>query len=456
MPDPRLTILTVGAGDRGGGAAEVGHALTRAYAVRGYRSLSLVGHRRGSDADTMELPDGGKGPGWAHTMLAARDSLVPLLGRMRGAGRLHELLHVVGRPRRIIDRWRGVEDWTLPASWHVLDLVPERPDVVQCHNLHSFRDPLGHFDLRALVPLTRHVPVVLTLHDAWLTTGHCAHPLECERWTTGCGACPDLGLFPAVRRDATATNWRRKREVFAECRFFVASPCKWLMDRVRRSILAPTIIESRVIPNGVDTNVFRPGDRSLARSRLGLPADAAILMFSAPGTLNDSFKDFGTLRQAMHRIGRDMGERRILLLALGAPSETEHVGAVEIRHLPFQEDRSRVADYLRAADMYVHAAHVETFPLAVLEAMATGTPVVATAVGGIPEQVSAETGVLVPAHDAEALGDAVERLLRDADMRHRLGENAAREARDRFGLDRQADAYLDWFREIVAGAGPGP
>jgi hypothetical protein len=57
---------------------------------------------------------------------------------------------------------------------------------------------------------------MLTLHDAWLLSGHCAHSFDCQRWKTGCGECPDLDVYPASPRDATACNWRRKREILAE------------------------------------------------------------------------------------------------------------------------------------------------------------------------------------------------------------------------------------------------
>ena len=51
------------------------------------------------------------------------------------------------------------------------------------------------------------MPVALTLHDEWLLTGHCAYTLGCERWRIGCGRCPDLTIYPAIRRDSTAENF---------------------------------------------------------------------------------------------------------------------------------------------------------------------------------------------------------------------------------------------------------
>ena len=110
------------------------------------------------------------------------------------------------------------------------------PSVIHCHNLHS-----GYFDLRALPWLSRVAPVVLTLHDAWLLSGHCAHSFGCDRWKNGCGACPDLSIPPAIAKDGTAANWKRKRRIFERSQLYVVTPSQWMMDRAQQSILAPAI-----------------------------------------------------------------------------------------------------------------------------------------------------------------------------------------------------------------------
>ena len=125
-----------------------------------------------------------------------------------------------------------------------------------------------------------------------------------------------------------------------------------------------------------------------------------------------------------------------------------------------------MANYFQAADLYVHAAKADTFPNAVLEALACGTPVIATAVGGIPEQVKSSgdsdiamsnwqsfgvdeaTGVLVKPADTEAMACAIERLLKNGNLRCRLAENAANDARQRFDQKREVMEYLDWYQEI--------
>src|SRR5262249_38731490 len=145
----------------------------------------------------------------------------------------------------------------------------------------------------------------------------CSHSFICERWQTGCGRCPDLTLYPAVRRDATAYNWRRKQRIYRQCRLHVATPCRWLMDKVERSMLAPAVAEGRVIPNGIDRDIFRPGDRRGARSRLGLPADAHVLLFAANRWIRASTaRDYPTMREAVGRVADRLRGHPTVFLAL--------------------------------------------------------------------------------------------------------------------------------------------
>ena len=163
----------------------------------------------------------------------------------------------------------GARTSTFPGRATSRALSPAPPDVVHLHNLHG-----GYFDLRELPALSRSRPVLLTMHDAWLLSGHCAHSFACGRWETGCGACPALWIHPSVPRDATALNWERKRALFARSALHVAVSSHWMADRVRRSILAPAVRELRVIPFGVNVDAvpsrrpaggaFRPRARSRA------------------------------------------------------------------------------------------------------------------------------------------------------------------------------------------------
>jgi glycosyltransferase involved in cell wall biosynthesis len=285
------------------------------------------------------------------------------------------------------------------------------------------------------------------MHDVWPLTGHCAYPLTCEHWRVGCGDCPDLALPIPIRRDASAENCRIKRQALgAGKRLRVATPSHWLMRLVEESGLADSLAETRVVPNGVDTEVFSPGDQREARSKLGLPLDATIVLFSARSAKSSPFKGFETLEAALPLIARTEVVSNLLLVSLGEDASDSSVEGVPIHFVNFADDPATVARYYQAADLYLHPARAESFGLAVLEAMACGVPVVASDVGGIPEIIAdGESGLLVPSEDAAALAAATAALLGDSGRRSRMVAAGLSRARNEFSHERQVQGYLDWY-----------
>jgi glycosyltransferase involved in cell wall biosynthesis len=427
-----IGILQVNALDDGGGAEKVAMNLHLAYLKHGFKACLGVGHRRTEVPSVLRIDNDAFRTPWARFWLGLSSRLSPVEGKLGLIRRVRRVMALqTGQPRRWLGMRAGHEDFDVPATWRLLDLPRPRPGILHCHNLHG-----SYFDLRALPFLSGSVPLVMTLHDAWLLSGHCAQSFDCERWEIGCGHCPDLTIYPAIRRDATSGNWHRKSEIYSRSRLYLATPSKWLMDRVMRSMLRPGVKESRIIPNGVDLSVFHPAGKNEVRNRLDLPQDAGIMLFTANSIKNNIWKDFATLQGALGIISETLKTRSLLFLALGENAPDKQIGNARMHFIPYQNDPGAVAAYYQASDLYVHAARADTFPNTVIEALACGTPVVATAVGGVPEQINPlpsgiawdngnpqgsdrPTGMLVPKGDARAMSEAIRALLGDEALRLR-------------------------------------
>jgi len=443
VPD-HPAILQVNTTDRAGGAARVAWDLFRAYRSRGYPSWLAVGRKRTDDPDVIAIPNDGSRNMWARTWRRIAQRLERSRTLPRVALPVSRLSALVAEPVRVVAGMRGREDFDFPGSRRILSMSPRRPDVLHAHNLHR-----TYFDLRILPELSHRVPMVLTLHDAWLLSGHCAHSLGCDRWKIGCGACPDLTLYPPIARDATAYNWNRKRDIFRRSRLFVATPSRWLMGKVEQSILAPAVREARVIPNGVDLRYFKPGDRRSARAALGLPDDAVTLLTTGTGVTQNVWKDYASLRDAVRIVSQTTREGQVLLLVLGDTSPDEAAGSARVKFVPHEQDPSMVARYYQAADVYVHAARADTFPSAILESLACGTPVVATAVGGIVEQlVDGKNGFVVPAGEPARFARRISDVLSSESLRRDMSSEAVRRTHEAFTLETQASSYLRWYTEL--------
>ncbi len=447
-----MKILQVSTRDTTGGAERSARNLADAYRAMGHQSWLAVGSRRTSDPNIFVIPNDDSRNGLARRIDRFRARNEPSIGRLRGAGRLTTIARTLAEPARFLAREAGREDFDFPGTSELLNLPPSRPDVLHLHNLHG-----GYFDLRTLPNLTHEVPTILNVHDGWLTSGHCAFSLGCDRWKTGCGNCPDLTLYPSVKRDATAFNWERKRTILADSRFYLCTPSQWMMDRALESIIAPGAINTRIIPNSVDLSTFRPGDRSAARAAAGIDGNDLVLLVAANGLRSNVWKDYVTLRKAIEILGSRSWPKRIVVIAVGEAAPTEQVGTVELRFTAFENESERLADYYRAADVYLHAARVESFGNVLLEARACGTPIVATSVGGIPEQVRAlgpfppeeASGILVREADPDAFAAAVTSLLLNPDLRQSLSIAGLRHVTEEFSVEHQALRFVRWYEEIL-------
>ena len=165
----------------------------------------------------------------------------------------------------------------------------------------------------------------------------------------------------------------------------------------------------RTIYNGVDTRLFSPSDRVEARRRLGLPPEAPIVLYV--GNLKASKGCHDLARAFAHVTGRHH-DARLVYVGDGPDRDslerlTSGLCSAPAVRFAGAADHATLADWFRAADLLCLPSHNEGVPNVVLEAMACGTPVVATSVGGIPEVLPPCAGILVPAHRPDELGVAL-------------------------------------------------
>lgn len=433
-----LRILQVSPADRGGGAIGSARSLFDAYRAHGHGSRLAVGRKYSSDPDIQEIPRPPNSDGMARLCWKLQDLLESTSLSRVLANRTRSRLRDITNVRSGIERRLGIEDFNYPGTWELLNLAPDLPDIVHLHNLHR-----GYFDLRYLPVLSNTVPVILNLRDMWLLTGHCAYPMGCTRWKTGCGRCPDLSIYPAVERDATAYNWRRKRRIFADSRLYVVAPSAWLLEKVRVSI--PTAEEFRVIPNGIDLNVFRPASKDEARRRLDFPTDARVVLIVG----HSQFKDLELAESALEQL--QVGSTaNLVFICVGRESPPKKLGNGRITYEGFVRSNERLALFFQAADVLIHAAKAEAFGKTIIEAQACGAPVVATATGGIREIISdEETGFLVSNGDSKAIAARVRQLLENPGLSRAISKAGRDKVETHYSLEVQVEAFLDWYMELV-------
>ena len=224
----------------------------------------------------------------------------------------------------------------------------------------------------------------------------------------------------------------------------------------------------RVIPPGVDTQRFHPSDRAAARAAIGVAADACLLLFV--GRI-EPLKGTDTLLQAVQllRARGQLPPQLSLSIIGGDPDQPRESRLAELQRLMELRDelglgevvtflgkraQETLPDYYVAADVVVMPSLYESFGMVALEAMACGTPVVASQVGGLAYLVrDGETGYLVPDRDPAALADRLSRLLSNPQLRAQMGAQAVLHARTYAWPDitrKVIGLYADAVRMFVA------
>lgn len=302
------------------------------------------------------------------------------------------------------------------------------------------------FSLFALPLMTRTRPVIWTIHDPWLLSGHCVHPMDCERWLTGCGDCPDLGISLPIRSDRTALNWKIKKWVMHHSRLSLVVASPWMYDRVKRSPIL-SHLPCHLIPFGVDTTIFNSEDKIANRQHFGIPKEDFVIAFrSVPFSRN--FKGTDYVEKALLAI---KPTRNVHLLTF------EGVGGLDSlrARFPFTEldwvtDRHLLAQALGAADVFLMPSTAETFGMMAVESMACGTPVIAFEGTSLPGVIHAPRGgIAVPYGDHLALAHTIEMLMDDNSALTSLSVEATRIVKEEYTMELYLKRHLSLYNAIL-------
>jgi glycosyltransferase involved in cell wall biosynthesis len=230
----------------------------------------------------------------------------------------------------------------------------------------------------------------------------------------------------------------------------VIAPSRWMATLARESaLLRRCRIET--IPNGIDTAVFKPIDRRIAREILNLPLDRRLVLFGAMRATSDRRKGFEYLKAALDRIAVGPLRHVVELVVFGAtaPRSPERFG-LKTHYVGQINDEVALALLYASADAFVAPSRQDNLPNTVMEALACGTPCVAFRVGGLPDMiVDRENGYLAEPFVADDLAAGIIWLLEDEDRALRLSTNARETAVASFRLDQQAAATAALYRSLL-------
>jgi glycosyltransferase involved in cell wall biosynthesis len=206
-----------------------------------------------------------------------------------------------------------------------------------------------------------------------------------------------------------------------------------------------------VIPNGIPQPDL-PANQERERLRREILGDSSSSLIITVGRFSRA-KGYEDMIDAFHLLSQRAHKPKLLMVGAGSHFESirEQIGNLDLNQsVILAGEREDVHQLLALSDVYASSSHREGLPLAVLEAMMVGLPVVATSVGDIPNVVTEETGVVVPPHRPELLAAALEDLLQNPEKRQAMGLAAHRRAMDEYSVDAWMKRHLDLYRDVLA------
>lgn len=280
-----------------------------------------------------------------------------------------------------------------------------KPDIVHIHNIHgyflNYKELFDYFS-------HKHIPVVWTVHDCWLYTGHCYYYsyIGCDKWKTGCGNCPQKRKFPAsLIFDRSAKNFLDKKKAFTlmpHDLLTIVPVSEWIRSEMKESFLKD--YPFRVIHNGIDLEVFNVYDTERVKQKYGLQNKHILLglasIWSEEKGLYDFIKMAGMLRddEVVVLVGVTAKEKKLLPKNVVGIARTENV--------------HQLAELYAASDAFINPTWQDNYPTVNLEAIACGTPVVTYRTGGSIEAVTPETGIIVEQGDVKGLLEAARAIIK--------------------------------------------
>lgn len=315
------------------------------------------------------------------------------------------------------------------------------PDIV-----HLFWVNSGFMRIETLKQFRK--PIVWTLHDMWPFTGGCHYDNECGKFRQSCGSCPIL--HSAHEHDLSRKIWQRKQKSWKDVPIVVVGTSRWLAEAAgTSSLFRDQRIE--VIPNGIDTKMYRPLDKRAAREAYGLPQDRNLLLFSGFHATTDMRKGNHLLLAALKKMALSGGGENTELVVLG-PSEQGHQQDIgmKVHYMgKFMDEISQVLLY-SAADVTVAPSMQENLSNTVMESLSCGTPVVAFNIGGMPDMIDHQrSGFLAQPFEPEDFAAGIMWVLANKSRHTMLAQYARKTVAERYALEVVASRYLDLYQDIL-------
>lgn len=316
----------------------------------------------------------------------------------------------------------------------------QKSDIVHLQLIHNHV-----LTLQELETICKLKPCVWTIHDLWAITGHCIHPLECERWKYQCTNCPKLDdPFFALKYPKAHELWKVKEAVYKNINPDIIVASEFTKKYIEQSPLTSHFTNVHKIPFGIDMSKLVYEDKKALRRKWSIPEDNVVISFR----LNRSkLKGVKYLVKALERINPE----KVTVLAVDT-GDSSMLDSLRQRYQVVEmgpQDERGMQRFYQMSDIFVMPSLAETFGLMAVEAMAHKCTVVVFDNTVLPEITFApDCGVSVPFKDAKALGETLQHLIVSQEERNARGELGYKLVHENYRYRDYVRKHIELYQEI--------
>ncbi len=317
----------------------------------------------------------------------------------------------------------------------------QEADIIHYHILHRFMFSL--FDYPALMNTKR---TVWTIHDPWIVTGNCVHPLYCEKWKTGCGGCERLQECGfEMRCDNTSLMWEIKHKMLKQINPHIVVASKFMEDYLHRSPITCHFRKIHRIPFGVRLELYDSKRIDGIRQKYGILNNQILVGFRAD---NNPIKGCRYIFEALSGLqDRD----KIVLAVVGGGEIREDIRTMyNVVELGWLNNDAEIAEYMLMCDIFLMPSLAESFGYMALEAMAAETPVISFA-GTVLEEITdaPKCGLAVAYRSSGALKEALSFLIMNEGARREMGRAGRQRVEQEYLFQEYVRKHKELYEEIL-------
>ncbi len=413
-----MKIVNISTSDFIGGAARATYRLHREFINMGYDSKLLVLHKTLDDNTIISV---------------SKNKVEKVFSKFSGG------------IDNIPAKFYGVQN-TWSTAWYgqdisKLDEVKEADIIVLYWISGGFLSPKSIFQLSQL-----NKPIFWRLSDMWPFTGGCHYSNGCTKYLENCGYCPELSS--SKENDLSKKLLIKKNHLWKDIDINIIAPSNWIAQCASNSSVFKNK-KIRIFGTGVDTNLFKPIEKNIARDILNIPEGKKVILLGAVNIVSDNRKGGMLAYKAFEKLLESYEKSNVYLLVFGSYNNVFENLEIDVNMIGKVNDEYTLALLYSSSDVFIAPSKEENLANTVLESLGCGTPVVAFDVGGMPDAIEHQkNGYLAKPFSTNELAYGIEWILNN-DNYAELCENAREKVMKEFDSKIVAKKYIKLYKDIV-------